>query len=828
MSQPIKALRSLPQHTILSNVVLAIIHLIAAQLGLLLAHPETHVTMVWPPAGIALTAILLFGYRVWPGLFIADVAVAALEGHPPLMLALGPLGNTLAAVVGAGALRAWVDFDVRLRRVKDVLWLTLVGGLFATTLGAMLGVTALTVSGRIAAMNAPGAWLSWWLRDTVGVTVITPIFLVIGIEIKDRGALPTISLADLTDVGPPFALLLAVNAIVFGGAGRLFPRSSRLPLTFVVVPPLVWIAMGFGVAGSSVAVLFTGIMATVGTVLGYGPFSSLAIQESLGVLWSFVGITAFTTLTLGAAVTERREAQEQLAFQSMLLDQIQDKITATDLGGRITYVNEAECRAFGTPADELIGQSVEAYGEDPERGATQREIIKSVRSEGQWQGDVVNFTADGRAIVLDSRVQLIYDQNGEPVGMLGISTDITRRKAMERQLRQQERLAAVGQLAAGIAHDFRNLLTTIILYAGLPLRNHDLPPDLTQSLETIMAEADKATDLVQQILDFSSSAMIKRRPLELRSFVNDFLAVLRRTIPESIDITLIAAPGSYTVKADAGRLQQVLMNLALNARDAMPQGGELQFRLSTVEVAPEALLPVADMHPGDWIRLDVSDTGTGMTEEVQEHLFEPFFTTKEVGEGTGLGLAQVYGIVRQHEGAIDVETEPGKGTIFRIYLPTHSGREDAPAEEKDLAATAGPRGHGETILLVEDEENLRRATQRMLETLGYRVLAAANGREALALCQSPRRSAGSSPIDLVVTDLVMPEMGGRELMERLRETRHGLKAVAITGYTLDEVDRQILRKAGFVDVLRKPFEADALAQPIGRALDTERCPLAEP
>ena len=956
MDQPVRPLRPLSDYPILFNLALAVLHVLAAQLGLLLAHPETHVTLVWPPSAIALAAVLLFGYRVWPGLFIGDVVVAVMEGHPPLMWAVGPVGNTLAAVVGAWLLRSFVDFDPHLRRVKDVFWLALGGGLLATMIAATLGVGALTSSGRITAQQAPGAWLSWWLGDTVAVSVIAPALLVLGTQIKEGdGPLP--DRRTLARAALPFTLLIAVNVSVFGGVAQLLPQRAGLPVAFAVFPALIWIAMRLDLAGASLAVLITAIIGITATALGYGPFTGPNPNQNLGVLWGFVGVTALTTLPLGAAVRERRRAEEQLAvrqqlweslmantpdlvyfkdadhglimasrayaeavdhdeddlvgktaadlwpreaeeimaderrvlagepmirkerkattsrgeerwylltkvpiyrdgevvgffaidkditerkrteeqlaFQSMLLNQIQDMVTATDLEGHITYVNQAECRAFGKPAEELIGDSVTTYGEDPERGATQQEIIHTTRTAGQWRGEVVNVTVDGRKITLDSRVQLIRDEQGEPVGMLGISTDITERKAMERKLRQQERLAAVGQLASGIAHDFRNLLTTIILYAELPLRRDDLPPDLARNLRTIAGEAEKATDLVQQILDFSSSAMIDRQPLDLKPFVEDVLGILERTLPETMEIGLEAGSGPYVVMADPGRLQQAITNLATNARDAMPGGGELRLMLSRLQLAPGEAPPMTETpghtspsHPagtegGAWVRLTVSDTGTGMTERVQQHLFEPFFTTKDVGQGTGLGLAQVYGIVRQHGGAIDVETAPGEGTTFHLYLPAHEETEAASEEREEAAGPSGaPQGRGETILLVEDEEHVRRATRQMLEVLGYRVVTAANGREALALCQSPRWSTDRHAIDLVITDLVMPEMGGVELVRELSATRHGLKALGITGYALEEDDLTNLKASGFVSVIRKPFETEDLAAPIRRALES--------
>jgi two-component system cell cycle sensor histidine kinase/response regulator CckA len=383
-------------------------------------------------------------------------------------------------------------------------------------------------------------------------------------------------------------------------------------------------------------------------------------------------------------------------------------------------------------------------------------------------------------------------------------------KETQERMMHQERLAAVGQLAAGIAHDFRNLLTTIILYTNMALGRPALPPELTQDLETVIDEAQKAADLVQQILDFSSRAMIERRPLNLASLTDGVLDVLRRTIPENVRLSL-EGTGTYVVKADPKRIEQVLMNLATNARDAMPGSGELRFELSRVKGAVEDTLSLggAGTAEREWVCLAISDTGTGMTEEVQAHLFEPFFTTKGVDKGTGLGLAQVYGIVRQHEGHIGVETELGRGTTFRVYLPAYEGEvEETEAKEP----SDPPQGQGETILLVEDNEALREVGRSSLESLDYRVLTAENGHEALAIYEA------EGGADLVVTDVVMPEMGGAELMRALTRSDPNLKAVGITGYAVKDIAEE-LRAAGFLDVIHKPFGVEDLARVIRRVLD---------
>jgi CheY-like chemotaxis protein len=313
--------------------------------------------------------------------------------------------------------------------------------------------------------------------------------------------------------------------------------------------------------------------------------------------------------------------------------------------------------------------------------------------------------------------------------------------------------------------------------------------------------------------------MIETRPVDLVSFTEGVMDVLRRTIPENIRLTLAMGAGGYaaplTVDADPTRIQQALMNLALNARDAMPEGGELRVGLSRVKVGPGEESLAAP--PGEWICLTVADTGTGMTEEAQDHLFEPFFTTKEPGAGTGLGLAQVYGIVRQHEGHVGVETAAGEGTTIYVYLPTYRGEIEEIEAKESLAL---PQGRGETILVVEDEPRLQKAMEKILESMGYQTLIAANGREALEIYRSAEKAypGQGRRVALVLADLVMPEMGGKQLIQELRQAHPDLKALAITGYVMD-VNLQELRETGFLGVINKPFDTDRLAQAVRRALD---------
>ncbi len=508
--------------------------------------------------------------------------------------------------------------------------------------------------------------------------------------------------------------------------------------------------------------------------------------------------------------------RESEAYFHALFDQASDAIFIQDLRDAIIDANLRACEMSGYTREALLQLTI-ADLQAPERRGIPGQIIKTELA--QYSGmpfEGVDVRKDGTRVPVEVTTSPL--RVGERDLAFSIVRDITERKEMEERLRRQERLAAIGQLAAGIAHDFRNLLTTIILYAQLGMRRPGISPALASNLEIIVGEARKATDLVQQILDFSSRSLIERQLLDLAAFIGDVFTILRRTIPENIHIALEVGPGKFIVEADPGRIQQVLTNLALNARDAMPGGGTLRISLEHIYLRPGAPPPLPEMARAVetfggrasrliWICLSVTDTGIGMTDSVRAHLFEPFFTTKEAGKGTGLGLAQVYGIVRQHEGYIGVETALGKGTTFRIYLPASA----LEAAEKPEEAVAAPLGHGETILLVEDNTNLREAGCSMLTELGYRVLTATNGREGLSVFRD------APEIALVITDLVMPEMGGEALLHELKRLPSVCPVLAVTGYTM-QVGVRALKTAGFFDVVHKPFDADTLAQIIHRAL----------
>ncbi len=395
-------------------------------------------------------------------------------------------------------------------------------------------------------------------------------------------------------------------------------------------------------------------------------------------------------------------------------------------------------------------------------------------------------------------------------GTLLVIWDVTAERERQRYQQAQERLASVGQLAAGIAHDFNNIMGAIVLYAQLLGKTATLTERQQGQLLTIQDQARHATNLVRQILDFSRRSVMQKIALDLAPLVKEMVKLLERTLPENVRILLTYDRSEYPVFADPTRLQQVLMNLAFNARDAMPDGGDLGFTLSILSSGPDHPPPLPDMGPGEWVCLGVSDTGTGIDPADFLHLFEPFFTTKEPGKGTGLGLAQVYGIVKQHGGSIVAESHLGQGTTFTLYLPQHNAALDGvPVGLTDEALP----GRGETILLVEDNQAMRQSVQGALEELGYVTLAAEDGEQALEIIDQQAKA-----ISLILSDLVMPQMGGMELSQIVLERFPKVKILIMTGHPLGEEEDDLaqMENAGWI---RKPFAMADLANKIRGILD---------
>jgi PAS domain S-box-containing protein len=464
---------------------------------------------------------------------------------------------------------------------------------------------------------------------------------------------------------------------------------------------------------------------------------------------------------------------------------------------------------FGYTPEELPGLTVADIVFPEDRDA----VLAQYGRVGQ--GQTTSYEADrryrrkdGSSLWARVSVVAVRDESGVPKLVTAVVIDMTERKKLEDQFRQAQKMEAVGRLAGGVAHDFNNLLTVINGYGSLlldQLPHHDPARELVQEMT---AAGERAAGLTAQLLAFSRKAIVEPKVLDLNEVVSQSAKLLRRLIGEDITLATALAPGLDRVKADPTQVEQVILNLAVNAKDAMPRGGKLTIETHGIRLREEDAALYPDLPEGRYVQLAVSDTGVGMTEEVKTRLFEPFFTTKEQGKGTGLGLAVVHGAVKQSGGRVDVYSELGIGTTFKILLPAVVGATGPQSQNVGLA----PRG-AETVLLVEDEAGVRRFGRLALETQGYTVLEASGGEEALRIAE---RHAG--PIHLLVTDVVMPRMGGRELAETLHARNSGLRVLYVSGYTDDAVVRHGIVEATDA-FLQKPFTPLALARKVRSVLD---------
>ncbi len=528
-------------------------------------------------------------------------------------------------------------------------------------------------------------------------------------------------------------------------------------------------------------------------------------------------------ITYGLAFRERSEArdraeqalQESEALLRRVLNTSPNFISVKDQEGRYVLANETIARFYGTTPEQMKGLTDLDFAErDRINVESAQQLMAYDRYVLEMQETLVKPEV---SISRPDAAPRWYQVSKMPLEQCGwgehcvltVAVDITERKRAEALMRKQERLAAVGQLAVGIALDFNNLLASIVLYAQTLMGRSDISPEVSSGLAGILDEAKRAGGLVDQILDFSRRAPLEPRPMDLQASVQKIVAVVRQALPDQISLTTEIVEEGLMVNADPTRIQQAVMNLMFNARDAMPEGGDLFVGLSSMTVEAGDAPPLEGMSPGAWACITVSDTGFSIPAQDLPHIFEPFFIPASPGKRTGMELAQVYGIVQQHEGHIDVKALPEGGLTFHIYLPIYTAMEVKPLDKPESLASL--RGAGEIILLVEDEARIQLLGKDLLESLGYQVLTAPNGATGLDVYRSAER------VDLVITDLAMPGMSGRDLIQALKADTPDLKAIAITGY-VSQKDLRQLKTEGFFDVVHKPFDADRLAAAVRRAL----------
>jgi PAS domain S-box-containing protein len=531
-------------------------------------------------------------------------------------------------------------------------------------------------------------------------------------------------------------------------------------------------------------------------------------------------------------ITERKVAEATLRRSEtqfrQLTENIQEVFWMLYPGSPATvlYLSPAYQRIWGRStasgvAGGLVTALASVHEEDRER---MRAAFERLGRDGTFDEEYRIVRPDGEGRWIHDRAFPVRDAGGRLERVVGIAEDVTahheaevHRRELEEQLRQSQKMEAIGRLAGGVAHDFNNMLNVILGHANLGLRRTDQPERLASSLREILVAAQRSRDLTRQLLAFSRRQTIAPRVLDLNVALRDIENLLRRLIGEDVALHFTAGRGLWRVSMDPSQLDQTLTNLAVNARDAMPFGGRLTVETRNVVVDDAYCASHPDARAGEFVMIAVSDTGRGMDRATLDRAFEPFFTTKPEGEGTGLGLSTVYGVARQNGGSVNLYSEPGRGTTVRVYLPRYEGEQEARTEP----APAPLRRGAETILLVEDEAALLALTEELLTELGYQVLAAEGPLEALAFAAKPE-----PPIDLLLTDVIMPTMNGKELAERVQTMRPGIHVLFTSGYTADAIAHRGMLDPG-IDFLEKPFTLDALAAKIREALDHPAGPSAE-
>ena len=777
--------------------LLAATYVLAGRLGFLVSATNPIVSSVWPPSGVALAAMLLMGRRFWPGIALGALILNLTGTIMPLEGIAIAGGNTLEALAGAWLLKSIRGFRLSLERLRDVLTLVVFGAIASTTVSATIGVAVLALSGDAGGIPYWTTWTTWFSGDAIGIVLITPLMLTWA-----AGSPLRVSWRDVIEASALAILLIACAVALW---------QAPVSYVYAIFPLTIWAALRFGPRGATTAAFVVSAVAVAYTVSGIGPFATSTAVNNFFILQTFIGVVALTNLIISAVIAERRTAESALRRSRQqhqdIVHYASVGVLQTDPEGRILVANPALARILGYQSpDALIGLDManDVYWDSTQRGT----IIR--RFDALGGGDAVEVQwkrKDGTPIWVDVHGRSVRD--GAMPYFEGFIYDLTSRKELELQFRQAQKMEAIGRLAGGVAHDFNNLLTVIASCTDFVLDDPTLSEEHQEDLREVKKATDRATSLTRQMLAFGRTQVLRPSTIDMNDRVAELLPMLRRLFETTIDIRIEPAPDLWAVRADPGQIEQVLLNLAINSRDAMPNGGTLTFATeNNVVLAETAGLGVYSVMPGDYVLLRVRDTGVGMDEDTQRKIFEPFFTTKDIGKGTGLGLATAYGIVKQSGGYIRVRTALGEGTEFLIYLPRTDALPDkiAPPERLSDRPSFG------TVLIAEDQDAVRNTLQRILTADGYTVLTAANGAEALELF-----AARKDEIDLLLSDLVMPGMDGRELGRQCSLLRPTLKVIYMSGYTRDSLLNQETFEEG-TEFIEKPFTRDAILDRMARVL----------
>jgi PAS domain S-box-containing protein len=778
------------------------------------------VSLVWPPAGIAFAALVLLGLRAWPGVAVGAFLANAMTPIP-LAAAMGiALGNTGEALLAALILRRVAGSRPQLEEPRHVHALLFTAAPLGALVAALVGVTALQLTGALDSRAAVRALPVWWAGDMLGLVVLAPVCFSWATRPLARDTRRVLEVVALV-VGTAFAVDLGLLQTAY------LPVLREVEYKYLLFPFVVWAAVRFGPRGASLVTLAVAAVAVWQTARGGGPF----IGSRGGTLFSvacYLLALAMTGLLVGSAVWNERDRATRALQRSeerlrLALDAARMGIWYWSVETNHLVWDDNLRVLYGLAPGQPIGGYEEFLGRvhPDDRQFVSESVTRAIEEGGSLDYEFRILLPDGKVRWIADQGRVERDENGRPRYLTGVCADVTDRRSAEERLRQSHRIESVGRLAGGVAHEANNQMSVVIGAAEFILRRTDVPDAVRADVEHIRKAAERTSTVTAQLLAFSRRQILRPEVLDLPSLVTRWESVLRRMMGEDCVVIVRARPDVAHVRADPGQVEQALLNLALNARDAMPGGGTLTVEVFSAELSDDyiARRPGVSIRRGHYSVLSVSDTGHGMDSETLSHAFEPFFTTKGVGHGTGLGLSTVYGIVKQSDGYVWAYSEPGRGSTFKLYLPAVRQALTTPATREP---PAGGPGRGELVLVVEDDEGVRWMTRRILVDAGYQVAEASDGQAALELL-----ARNGSAVRLVLTDVVIPGISGRQLADHIAKLRPDLPVLFTSGYTDGEIVRRGLLEPGAAFV-QKPFAPDTILRVVRERLESASLPATPP
>ena len=830
---------------------IGVIYFVLAKGGLQLASVNPSATPIWAPTGVALAAVLLGGYRVWPGIVVAAFLANAITAGSIYTSVAIAVGNGLEAVIGGWLINRWAEGRDTFVTPTNVAKFTLIAVL-ATMISATVGVGALSYGGYADWARLPEIWMTWWLGDLTGALIVAPVLVL--------WAARTPLSADRGDNWEFAAILASAVAIGLVAFSPVVPQTAyRDALGFVAVLPLLWAALRRNQRDTATVVLILVGFAVWGTAVNTGPFARVGTNDAFLALLMFLISISVPSLALSADVATRRRSEELLRRAqdeleetirqrtAALAEEIQQRrqlevefsrgvdvrrrteealvdserhfrmlvegvtdyaIFMLDPNGRITSWNSGAQRVKGYAPEQIIGRHFSQFytEEDRKRGEPERSL-QMAAEKGKYESEGWRVRRDGSVFWASIAMDAIRDDRGTLIGVAKVTRDITEKRnagialdKVREELAQAQKMEAIGQLTGGIAHDFNNLLMVVSGHVQI-LQRRLTDPKIAQATAAIHAAAKRGEALTRQLLAFSRREPLNPTAVNLRARIDALEPIFQSSLRGNITITYDIPDNIWPIEVDVAELELALLNIAINSRDAMPNGGT--FAVSARNISSgENSLPAPLQ--GEFVALELRDSGIGIPAEIRPKIFDPFFTTKAVGKGTGLGLSQVYGFAQNAGGTVTVASQIGEGATITIYLP-RGAVEATPTVDASPEVIVAGKG---TILMVEDNVEVSEVTSSLLEQLGYRVVHATTADDAL------ERLADGAPIDLVFSDIVMPGgMSGLDLARAIRTRHSGVPVVLTTGYsdTLQEIEGEFV-------VLRKPFEMSVLAKSLRDAL----------